>query len=144
MFDGEEVRMAESMMPALLSSPVVGDSILIVSPWDLRLLFWTLLLEHVWPWDMEQLRPERFFSDRWWGRVLYWLLSYQNNILGFQMFTPPVYNWYFTLTVLSVWTPRENFLCLFFSFNFSSLLAWSFSIEVCSKLWFSTTWKCQI
>ena len=28
------------MIPALLSSPVVGDSILIVSPRDLRLLFW--------------------------------------------------------------------------------------------------------
>ena len=33
-----------SMMPALLSSPVVGDSILMVRPCDLRLRFCTLVL----------------------------------------------------------------------------------------------------
>jgi hypothetical protein len=30
----------DSIIPALLSSPVVGDSILIVKPWDLRRFLW--------------------------------------------------------------------------------------------------------
>ena len=57
---GELWRPEDSMMPALLSSPVVGDSILIVRPWDLRLLFST------WAWAGPLLPPDS------WGRVLYW------------------------------------------------------------------------
>ena len=56
---GDVWRPAVSMIPALLSSPVVGDSILIVRPWDLRLLFPT------WAW----LWPLLVFD--WAGRVLY-------------------------------------------------------------------------
>ena len=54
---GELWRPEDSMMPALLSSPVVGDSILIVRPWDLRLLFST------WAWPRLPAEPC--------GRVLY-------------------------------------------------------------------------
>ena len=46
-------------MPALLSSPVVGDSILIVRPCDLRLLFstWT------WAW-LRLVTDSLLYSDR--------------------------------------------------------------------------------
>ena len=54
---GDVWRPEASMIPALLSSPVVGDSILIVSPCDLRLLLWT------WPWVL--------LAAPWWGSVLY-------------------------------------------------------------------------